>query len=37
MCLDTVIDMNKILDIALGDDFDTCIYLGYENNFYNEV
>ena len=37
MYLGTVIDMNEILNVFLGDDSDAGIDLGYENHFYNEI
>ena len=37
MGLNTTIDLNEILDTALGDDSDADIELGYEKNVYNEV
>ena len=37
MGLNTTIDLNEILDTALGDDSDADIELGYEKNVYNEI
>ena len=35
ICLDTVTDVNKTLNIVTGDNSDAVIDLGYEKNFHN--
>ena len=37
MCLNTAIDISKILDIVIGDDYNANIDLGYENNLYIKI
>ena len=37
ICLDTVTDVNKTLNIVTGDNSDAVIDLGYEKNFHNRL
>ena len=37
ICLDTVTDVNKTLNIVTGDNSDAVIDLGYEKNFQNGI